>query len=59
MNLRLTSTIQDENINGIEFSDLAQNDQIHRIEYYRILIFEFSLYEPSTKNSQKSHNERN
>ena len=38
-------TLQDKNIHGIQFSDMAQIGQIQ----IRILIFEFQLYEPSLK----------
>ena len=41
--------LQDEIMHRIQFSDLAQIGQIHGIEYFRILIFEFQLHKLSLR----------
>ena len=42
-------TLQDENLNGILFSNLDQISQIHGIKYEQIMIFELKLYKLSLK----------
>ena len=49
---------RDENIHGIQFSGLAQNDQIHQIKYQRILTFEFQLTKLSLRDTYKYNNKR-
>ena len=49
--VKLFTTLLDENIREIKFSNLAQINQIHEIKYLKILIFEFQLYKLSLKNS--------
>ena len=41
--VKLFTTLLDENIHGIKFSNLAQIKRIHEIKYLQILIFEFKL----------------
>ena len=42
-------TLQDENIHGIEFRDLAQIGHIQRFEYQQILTLEFQLHKLSLR----------
>ena len=48
--------LQDENIDIILFSDLAQISQIHGIIDQRILVFELQLYNLSLRDSEKYNN---
>ena len=55
----VTSTLQDENIYGIEFSDLARICQIHGSSMSKLWFFDFHLYKLSLRDTKNYNNKLN